>query len=297
MILTSACNFRCPYCRGAKPEYQGKLPFEDARRMLSEWQSQGLKNVRFSGGEPTLYPGLLILVGQASKTCDRVAISTNGSASLNQYNELIIMGVNDFSVSLDACCASTGDTMAGRDGAWDRVVTVIKWLSSRVYTTVGVVLTETNIPEVEGIVKFAHGLGVADIRLIPAAQDGRTMGVPNIDHDILDAHPILRYRIANLRAGVDVRGLGPNDNTRCPLVLDEVTTIGRDHYPCPIYMREQGTPIGRFTTMAEARQARYEWFLNHDTRTDPICTGNCLDFCRQFNNAVDNTAAIARSHP
>ena len=57
-------------------------------------------------------------------------------------------------------------------------------------------LTEENAPQVCEIVKFAHGLGVADIRIIPAAQEGNMIeGVRSIPQDILDAHPILKYRV------------------------------------------------------------------------------------------------------
>lgn len=294
MILTDRCNFKCSYCRGVKSEYQGDIPFMDASRILSQWQSNGLKHVRFSGGEPTLYPDLERLVIRAAKTCDRVAVSTNGSADLNTYGWLVYAGVSDFSVSLDACCAATGDAMAGKKGAWDQVIENISWLAPKVYTTVGVVLTEKNQSEVTRIVQLAHDLGVADIRLIPAAQSGQTMSVPDISQDILNAHPILKYRVTNLRMGVDVRGLKNGNNHHCPLVLDDITVIGDDHYPCPIYMREQGQPIGKHTDMATVRQARYEWFINHDTYADSICRENCLDVCRQFNNTVDNCATAKR---
>ena len=295
MILTDACNFKCGYCRGVKPEYRGSLPLAKAVRTLSEWQSHGLKHIRFSGGEPTLHKSLPLLVGLASLTCDRVAVSTNGSAPREIYEELIQAGVDDFSVSLDACCASTGNTMAGVKGQWEKVIENIRWLSHRVYTTVGVVLTDKNLPEATGIVQFAHDLGVADIRLIPAAQSGRTMEAVGIPEGILNAHPILKYRIKNLQAKVEVRGLRDTDNHCCPLVLDEVTYIGGNHYPCPIYMREQGKPIGEMTTMKEVRLERFNWFQTHDTHQDPICSGSCLDFCRQFNNTVGNVGAVERS--
>ena len=56
-----------------------------------------------------LYKWLPELVSHAADVgVEKIAISTNGSASLRRYEDLIARGVNDFSISLDACCGSFG---------------------------------------------------------------------------------------------------------------------------------------------------------------------------------------------
>ena len=58
-----------------------------------------------------------------------IAISTNGYSDIQLYKELISLGVNDFSISLDACCSSVGDMMAGNiKGSWNKVIKNIKEL-------------------------------------------------------------------------------------------------------------------------------------------------------------------------
>jgi MoaA/NifB/PqqE/SkfB family radical SAM enzyme len=87
-----------------------------------------------------------------------------------------------------------GDQMAGNvKGAWDIVVDRIKWLSERVYTTVGIVLTPTNAATINKIIRFADSLGVSDIRVIPAAQYGEKLPAIEVDNDLLAKYPILRY--------------------------------------------------------------------------------------------------------
>ena len=54
------------------------------------------------------------------------------------------------------------------------------------------------------------------------------------------------------------------------------------HFPCVIYMREQGNPIGKVSK--NMRKERQEWFEKHNTFLDPICKNNCLDVCRDYNN-------------
>jgi len=284
LILTGRCNFKCPYCRHVGGR---DLEFEQAAAVVREWAAQGLKNVRFSGGEPTLWPGLLELVKLAkSLGVERIAVSTNGSSDISVYRDLLSAGVNDLSISLDACCAEDGDKMAGGiKGAWDTVVENIRTLSKETYVTVGVVLTEQNVGTVNDIIRFAHDLGVADIRIIPAAQDGNKLCDVHVDLDLQEAHPILKYRIRNLRMGATVRGINPCDSKRCGLVLDDMAVMRGKHYPCIIYMRERGNPIG--IVGPNMRKEREAWSTNHDTHADPICKNNCLDVCVDYNRRFD----------
>lgn len=285
LVLTSACNFACPYCRGMEPKNVGTILRAEAFEIVSQWGVWGLSAVRFSGGEPTLVPWLVDLVRHASACgIKHVAISTNGSARRGMYEDLLGAGANDFSVSLDGCCASTCSIMSG-GGDWFGVVTAnIRFLSERAYTTVGIVLTETNTQDVERIIAFASGLGVADIRIISAAQSNAHISGIHVDEAILSKHPILRYRCENIKRGQHVRGISPYDCSNCPLVLDDIAVLNGHHYPCVIYMREWGKPIGNLR--GDIREERLAWFLAHDTHRDPICSRNCLDVCVDYNNRV-----------
>jgi len=250
------------------------------------WCAQHLKNIRFSGGEPTLYPGIVDLVCIAKEGgCERIAISSNGSASKAMYDKLIEAGVNDFSISLDACCAADGDIMAGVKGQCNKVIENIKYLSSRTYVTVGCVLTDDNADHVNDIITFADSLGVADIRIIPAAQNGDRLKNVYVSEELLLKYPILHYRINNLQAGKPVRGLGVNDVSMCGLALDGMAICEGNHYPCIIYLREGGSPIGKVTE--NIRAERLAWYQTHNTKTDSICSKNCLDVCVSYNNKFD----------
>lgn len=289
LILTDACNFRCPYCR--KLDDGGVLPLEKAKETVLLWASEGLRNVRFSGGEPTVYPGLLELVRYTKALgVERIAISTNGSASLDYYQRLIDAGVNDFSISLDACCAAYGDKIAGVVGSWEKVVQNIRNLSRLTYVTLGIVVTEETVGDLLETVRFADSLGPADIRIISAAQYNQILAAAlELPDDLLDRYPILRYRIENLKKGRNVRGLSETDSRRCSLVLDDMAVNGGKHFPCIIYMREGGRAIGPMGP--DARKERERWFREHDTHQDPICKANCLDVCIDHNNCVQRFRA------
>ena len=100
-------------------------------------------------------------------------------------------------------------------------------------------------------------------------------------------YPILRYRVANVQAQLPVRGLSDKDTTKCGLVLDDMAVNQEHHYPCIIYMREGGAPIGEVGV--NMRQERLDWYNKTNTHADPICSKNCLDVCVAFNNTKEQS--------
>jgi len=290
IILTEFCNFKCPYCRGVKSyskDCSGHLDYEIANYVLDQWIKNGLNNIRFSGGEPTLYPHLLKLIKQSKEgNIQRIAISTNGSRPRGLYETILKSGVNDFSISLDACCAENADKMSGRKGYFKDIVDNIKWLSKETYVTVGIVLTESTQETILDVVMFADSLGVSDIRIITAAQyNGSLPYLERIPQYILNKYPILKYRVNNLLSGKNVRGITNEDSKKCYLVKDDSVVAGKWHFPCVIHMREGGEPIGEVNK--NMLQERINWSNIHNTHNDPICVKNCLDCLVDYNNLAN----------
>jgi len=291
MIITEYCNFKCPYCRGLKSYIYGnrkikQLSLEEIKKNIDYWcEDKPLKNIRFSGGEPTLHPNIIDIVKYCKyKKIERIAISTNGSNNVKLYLDLIEAGCNDLSISLDASCASDGDMLAGNiPESWNKVIKNISILSQLTYVTVGIVLLPENIDRTIDTIKLAYSLKVSDIRIISAAQWNQPIPRLNeIPKNIIDKYPILRYRVKHFKEGRNVRGIRKNDYHHCALLLDDSIIAGDYHFPCIIYMREGGNPIGKVSV--NMRQERKKWFDNHNTFKDPICRNNCLDVCIDYNN-------------
>ena len=114
LIITEYCNFKCPYCRGLKPEVFGdrvlkQLSLAEIKKTIDLWceGEKPLYAIRFSGGEPTLHKNIKEAVAYAkSKGITKIAISSNGASGPKLYEELVALGCNDFSISLDACCST-----------------------------------------------------------------------------------------------------------------------------------------------------------------------------------------------
>lgn len=291
MVITERCNFKCPYCRGLKNEIYGernnrRLYLDEIKRNIDYWCQHGpVENIRFSGGEPTMHPDIREAIDYTKKSgAKKIAISTNGSRKFEMYRELIDLGVNDFSISLDACCAEDVEKMSGGvKGAFDRIIPNIIELSRLTYVTVGIVLTPENVDNLEETVRFADSLGVSDIRIISAAQWNKILdGVGRLDQRLLNRHPILKYRVRNFLSGRNVRGMTEQDSSKCALIMDDSVIAGDYHFPCVIYMREGGDPVGKVGP--DMRDKRVEWVESHNCYEDPICRNNCLDVCIDYNN-------------
>ena len=79
LLLTANCNFKCPYCRGSNKS--ANITFEKAKEIVNLWCTYGLRNIRFSGGEPTLVPWLQDIVKYTKEAgVERIAISTHGTS-------------------------------------------------------------------------------------------------------------------------------------------------------------------------------------------------------------------------
>lgn len=288
LLITDRCNFRCPYCRGMREECRGDMSLDKALKTIEFWTDDDLKNIRFSGGEPTLHKGLMEMVRYAKERgVERIALSTNGSAKTELYDELVDAGVNDFSISLDACCSTYADKMAGVDGQFQKIIDNIKHLSEKTYVTVGVVFTEETVDSIVEVIQLANDLGVSDIRIISAAQESEiyfkfSESVSVFGTGFRKRYPILAYRLENIEESVPVRGLTENDSHRCGLMTDDSMVAGDWHFPCIIHFREGGEPVGEVGP--NMRQERIDWLNNHDTHKDPICRANCLDVCVAYNN-------------
>lgn len=286
LILTDRCNLKCPYCRGLKKELQGDISLPLAQYIISVWQEHKIQNIRFSGGEPTLYPHLLSLVkGCKNIGIKRIAISTNGTASLSFYDELIENGVDDFSISLDAGCCSIGDVMCGGvKQAWEGASKAIKYLSKKTYVTVGVVFNEKNISVAKDTILYCDSLHPSDIRIIPSTQYNKAIdNLVDLPINIVKKYPILNYRINRLKNKLPIRGVSKGDSYKCRLVLDDIAVAQNYAFPCIIYLREGGKPIS-LANDKNFREKRLNWYKNYNTYNDTICKKNCIDVCIEHNN-------------
>ena len=105
-----------------------------------------------------------------------------------------------------------------------------------------------------------------------------------------EALPLLRRKLKTVFAkdaiGIDHEPSQPR--WRCYIPLTERTVDSVSYYPCSVYLREGGEPLGRLTDSPELQRKRSAEFVRDaDCLTDPICRRYCLHCTRAFNDGAN----------
>ena len=295
-IVTGACNFKCPYCNelgGSRAPTMRKGYAESLLRSLAQI---GLKELRISGGEPTLVPWLPELVRLAKSLGVRCAVSTNGFSDLAVYQSLIDAGAAEFSVSLDSADPAVADLQSGNQtGVLEKVSASIRLMAANhIPVYVGMACGAGKSPEeIRKTLALARQLGASEIKIMSLAQEGAPVDTSWITPELRQSFPLLNWRCQNFEAGRDNRGLAPGDARRCRLAQDDATIAGGMHYPCNVYFREKGEPIG--AAGPDMMAQRMAWSLGHDPLEDPICRRYCMDILREYNNRAEELSNAQNS--
>lgn len=105
--LTDACNLRCVYCMPEHMTFRPRdelLGDDELRRLITLFGRLGFRKIRFTGGEPTLRPGLVSLVRHAAATpgIARLGLTTNGVLLDQLAQPLRDAGLQSVNISIDS---------------------------------------------------------------------------------------------------------------------------------------------------------------------------------------------------
>jgi len=121
------CNQRCAMCW--QQHDWPDAPEESVVRWLDEMAAAGVRDLSITGGEPTLYPGLVGLVERAVRTHGiTVALQTNalrlGRGDL--LTRLVQAGLSELLVSFHGATPEVSDAMTGAPGTFGPTVAGIE---------------------------------------------------------------------------------------------------------------------------------------------------------------------------
>ncbi len=178
--LTEHCNFRCRYCsplggtpRFTRPEHAQPAEWD---RLLTVFHALGIRHMRFTGGEPLLYPGLGERIAHARALgVERISVSTNGYLLERRAPALAEAGLARLNVSLDSLDAARFAAIT-RGGDLERVLrglALARTVIPRIKLNV-VLLRGDNLSEVPALVAFAcaHGYDIQFIETMPLGSAG-----------------------------------------------------------------------------------------------------------------------------
>ena len=110
LSVTDRCNFRCPYCMPDKPRWMPAPELLSAAELVGLARhfirSQGISQIRLTGGEPLLRRELPEIVAGLNALREdglsRLSLSSNGVRLAARAGELAAAGLEDANISLDS---------------------------------------------------------------------------------------------------------------------------------------------------------------------------------------------------
>lgn len=185
--LTEHCNLRCQYCSPAQgtPRFARKdhLSPVELDQLLTIFHSLGISHVRFTGGEPLLYPWLIERVAHAHNLgVPKLSLSTNGYLLDRSVQALAGAGLKRINVSLDSLQADRFARIT-RGGELKRVLNGLS-LARNVIPHIKlniVLLRDENLAEVPALVEFAlqQGFDIQFIETMPLGLAGAASRAEN----------------------------------------------------------------------------------------------------------------------
>jgi molybdenum cofactor biosynthesis enzyme MoaA len=320
VFLTYRCNLACPYCKTIArteeelqvfPQKRVSFSYAAFQELLVRLDPAPIRHLHFTGGEATLVRDLPQMVCLAkARGVAHVSITSNGTLPQRIYQALIANGMDEIRISLDAQDAALGAALTGRAGAWRSAVETIRGIAALrdsgmpVFLIINTVVNQRNRRELVEIVRFMLALGPHDIKLITEVQQRDVLGnfaearaqLQAIDELLggyaADAFPLLRRKLRTIFAS-DAIGLAgvtapAEKRWQCYIPLTERTVDGVAYYPCSVYLREGGRPLGPLSDSIEVQRERTAAFVQeHDCLADPICHQYCLHCTREYNIAAN----------
>lgn len=175
--ITTQCNFHCPHCFTSSTSRKKKeLSTEQAKRLISDAASLGIKNLALSGGEPLLREDLIEIVSFAKECGLSTLLVTNGSITDEDlWKEL---GQNDLSsvqVSIDGPDPETNQ-MIRKNSPEDfysalKTIRIVRGMG--IYVSMGVFLHRDTIDMTDKFILLAEAMGVDCLRYASFIPTGR----------------------------------------------------------------------------------------------------------------------------
>jgi len=183
LALTYACNNACSHCynlprrraNGSSNSPSGLSADPACRTLsLSAWcrvlrrlRRIGIPQVIFTGGEPTLFPGLIDLVREASGLGLTTGLNTNGRRLSDSafVSALQAAGLDHVQITLHSHLPELHNAICGRE-CFSEVLTGIRnALSHSLYVLTNTTLTQRNIGAALSLMDFLHALGLRTFAL------------------------------------------------------------------------------------------------------------------------------------
>lgn len=169
--LTRYCNQRCLFCLDRYAQTGGVLDLPFIRRDLARGRKKGLTRVVLSGGEPTVHPDFVKIVGLARELgYKHIQTITNGRRMCYPgfLSDAVAAGLGEVTFSLHGNTPALHDRLTQVPGSFVQAVSALRaaLATKGLIVSVDVVINRLNLPVLREHLDFCVGLGVGEFDLL-----------------------------------------------------------------------------------------------------------------------------------
>jgi MoaA/NifB/PqqE/SkfB family radical SAM enzyme len=155
--VTRACNLKCTHCLNNSGNIiSNQLSTNELVNLIQDFSKSGIQEIRFTGGEPLVFPDIYKLITLASENGIYTSIGTNG----NLINETVAKKLKDAGlkkavVSIDGT-KEQNDLIRG-SGSYEKAIAALNYLKQEgIAVRVNSVILRSNIEDVIAFAKELH---------------------------------------------------------------------------------------------------------------------------------------------
>jgi radical SAM protein with 4Fe4S-binding SPASM domain len=149
--------------RSVPGEGQGEgMSVRQWRKVLRKLARIGVPHVIFTGGEPTLHPGLCELIRAAERLGLITGLNTNGRqlADRTYTDSLVRAGLSHAQITLQSCRSEVHNAMTAADSFAETCRGITNALAADLHVITNTTLTRRNVDHALETVDFLHRLGL-----------------------------------------------------------------------------------------------------------------------------------------
>lgn len=318
VFLTYKCNLSCEYCKTIpqsknelviRPQKNETYSYTDFVDYLNTLKDYKIKHLHFTGGEASLVKDISKMIKYAKNFgVEFISTTSNGTLNSSKYLELIESGLDEIRVSLDTNELILSKKITGKNESLNKTLETMDFLSKirtnypNFFFIINTVINNHNYNNLPNFIEFLLKYNIDDIKLITEVEKKDFIVTLKNKNEIIDkinsflekydknTFPLLRKKL-NTVFEKDCIGLEEisKKNWKCYIPFTERTVDKLYYYPCSVYLRENGEPLGKITdSYQEQINNTVNFVENGNCLEDSICKKYCLNCTKNYNILVNN---------
>lgn len=180
LIITNACPLACSHCSvSAGPTRNGVMPYEAARKLVTDFASLGGTKLVITGGEPLTHPDCTNILKESKHQGVRnsiysMAIDISGGPICQSTADEFAQLIDEWFISIHSSKAESHDAMTNNIGSLERTLTGAAALSrAGIRVNANLVVHPGNVDEIPDVARLCESHEIGELRILAVVPQGR----------------------------------------------------------------------------------------------------------------------------